>query len=523
MQPIHFQDSISENIAWEPRENRFTFLHIEHVFSEKTDWNCTIHGKLWQYNLHYFNYLLQPNLDPDEGFRCMLDFVDHLPNVPCALEPYPTSLRIIHWVKYLSRHTSTTAHSILDPSLYAQAYILADNLEYHLLGNHLLENGFALLFAAYYFQDEYLLRLAEKILIAELHEQILPDGGHFERSPMYHQTILYRVLDACNLLKNNQNTRFPQINLWAEGASEEHKFICRLGLSMESVASKMLNWIGHMHFQNGDLPRFNDTAPGIAPTAPALLDYAKRLSAEMNLWAEWEQIPLGPSGYRKFQGFRYEIITDVGDIGPDYQPGHAHCDTLSFEMYVDHQPILVNTGTSTYEKDERRQRERSTAAHNTVQITNQEQSEMWAGFRVARRAKAFIMKDEPMLLQATHTGYDHLGVHHIRKFECHEAMVRISDHISASPQRDGAGTQNTFLTPCRAYFHFHPDVAVHLKNDSLLCENLTIAFQGFSKIYLETYDFAEGFNLRRPATKAVVEFESYLESSFIVENPLPHR
>ncbi len=210
--PLDFQEFVPAYNTWQPHENRFRFLHVEQVFSEKTDWHCTAHGKLWQYNLHYFDCLHQPDLDPTDGLRLMLDFVEKLPNTPAALEPYPTSLRIINWVKFLSAHPSPlTPHPSLDKSLYAQAHILADNLEHHLLGNHLLENGFALLFAACRYGDERLFRLAEKILSAELQEQTLPDGGHFERSPMYDQTILHRVLDAYNLLKNNTIPQLPKI------------------------------------------------------------------------------------------------------------------------------------------------------------------------------------------------------------------------------------------------------------------------------------------------------------------------
>ena len=32
---------------------------------------------------------------------------------------------------------------------------------------------------------------------------MLGDGGHFERSPMYHCIMLYRVLDCYNLVRNN--------------------------------------------------------------------------------------------------------------------------------------------------------------------------------------------------------------------------------------------------------------------------------------------------------------------------------
>ena len=39
------------------------------------------------------------------------------------------------------------------------------------------------------------------ILAEQLAEQILSDGGHFERSPMYHAIILEDMLDVLNLAK----------------------------------------------------------------------------------------------------------------------------------------------------------------------------------------------------------------------------------------------------------------------------------------------------------------------------------
>ena len=81
------------------------------------------------------------------------------------------------------------------------------------------------------------------------------------------------------------------------------------------------------------------------------------------------------------------MFIDFGKIGPSYQPGHAHSDTFNFELIKNGNPFIVDTGVSTYEKNERRQIERSTSSHNTITIGDYEQSEVWGGFRVAKRAK----------------------------------------------------------------------------------------------------------------------------------------
>ncbi|HND89705.1 MAG TPA: alginate lyase family protein, partial [Saprospiraceae bacterium] len=374
IESLVFQDFLPAVATWWPSENRFRFLHIEQSFSEKTDWDFAAHGKLWQYNLHYFDCLHQKDLGPAEGFCLMHHFVEHLPDVPAALEPYPTALRIINWVKFLAKHDPVQAHTALDRSLYAQAYVLADHLEYHLLANHLLEDGFGLLFAALRYRDKYLFRRAAQVLDSELPEQILPDGGHYERSPMYHQILLGRMLDLHNLLANNA----PLVDALTASAGIAPRCLAELGPRSQA----MLGWMQAMTHPDGRMARFNDAVDGIAPAAAELVSYARRLGLE----ALAPFRGLSASGYFRPDSVVYTLIADAGPVGPDHQPGHAHSDTLSFEMSVGEEPFLVNTGISTYEKNGRRHYERSTAAHNTVTINDCEQSDTWSGHRVGRRA-----------------------------------------------------------------------------------------------------------------------------------------
>ena len=175
-----------------------------------------------------------------------------------------------------------------------------------MLGNHLLENGFALLFGAYYFKDEILYKQAVKILKTELIEQRLKDGGHFELSPMYHQTMLFRVLDCIQLIK---------LNLWKNDD---------LLLFLESIASRMISWLKEVTFDNGDIPMVNDSSFGIAPSTEELLYYGERLRIQP------KDTKLSDSGYRMFKNQKFELFVDVGIVGASYQPAHAHSDTFNF-------------------------------------------------------------------------------------------------------------------------------------------------------------------------------------------------
>ena len=170
------------------KDGEFTILNLSKKFDSKIDWNYSQYGKLWTYNLTYFEYLKER-----EDLSLIYDFIENICSIKDGLEPFPISLRGINWIKFLTKYEIKDKK--IDDSLYAQYYILLDNLEYHLLGNHLLENGFSLLFGAYYFQDETLYKKAKEILEKELNEQILDDGAHFELSPMYHQLMLFRLLD----------------------------------------------------------------------------------------------------------------------------------------------------------------------------------------------------------------------------------------------------------------------------------------------------------------------------------------
>jgi hypothetical protein len=201
---LTLKPSIPSNQSYFSEENRFQFLNQSQVFEpNQIKWNDEqTYGKLWAYNLNYFEFLNQENLTQTQGLALIRAYIQASPNLKTGLEPYPASLRAINWIKFLSKYQIQNPE--IDGFLMAQYTRLSDNLEYHLMGNHLLENAFSLLFGGFYFKNEGFLSSANKILQEELPEQILADGGHFERSPMYHQIVIFRVLDCLNLVRNNE-------------------------------------------------------------------------------------------------------------------------------------------------------------------------------------------------------------------------------------------------------------------------------------------------------------------------------
>lgn len=396
----------------------FTFLNQSVTFPENVDWNYPKNGKLWQYNLNYFDFLNQPDLEVTTGIELIRHFISQTAELSGGLEPYPTSLRIINWIRFLSRHHLQIP--VIDAHLRAQIRLLENRLEYHLLGNHLLENGFALLIGALYFQDHERYQKALQLVRSELTEQLHQDGGHYERSPMYHQILLDRLLDVCHLIQNDTWHQSPDAD----------KFLIR-------QAGRMLGWLCAVTFANGEIPLMNDAAEGIAPTTNQLRAKAKLLGIEP------EATPLSDSGFRRLSTSTYELLTNVGNIGPEYQPGHAHADTFSFVLHVKGQPVIVDSGTSTYETNARRQWERSTTAHNTVQIDNIDSSEVWGGFRVGRRANVTLLEDSPTQIHAQHNGYQYIDSLHNRQWISTANQLTIVDSISS----EQTSTARFYLAP----------------------------------------------------------------------------
>ncbi len=455
------------------QDGAFTFLNLQKNFGDTIDWNYQGYGKLWNYNLQYFNYLHQDSLAGAKKLAYLNDISSWLKDGRLKLEPYPVSLRIMNVIRYLSESSINQPEVIED--IYGQLNYLNQHIEYHLLGNHVLENGFALLMGGSFFKIKAVETKAKKLLRKELDEQTLGDGGHFELSPMYHQIILFRVLELIDWYRNPED-RDQQFLMFAE-----------------QKAVKMLGWLNKMSFKCGDIPHFNDSADGIAYSTWQLNQFA----AELGLAASENQI-LADSGYRKFASAKCEFVADVGPIGPSYQPGHSHADALSFVLYVNDAPVIVDTGTSTYQIGEQRSAERSTAAHNTVVVGNTNQSQVWGGFRVGQRAETKILVDSDGHLSASHDGYKKaFGVVHQRDFVFDSDSITINDKLEGN---DGL-TSTLFL-------HFHPDRIVTINAENLIIiDNIALIYCNTpAKLKLGKYQHATGFNLYREASSVVVDF-----------------
>jgi len=323
--------------------------------------------------------------------------IDRLDGVPWSTpgifrdlwNPYTASHRLINLLTALHLHKAPTDRGtdgwrILEHARRCAAFIASDP-ERDIQANHLLKNWTALaVYAASTPSPPSVFPSLDRKVARSLEQLILEDGGHAERSPMYHALGL---LDIEVLL--------------ASGAVPE------LQSRLIDVADRMRHALSLLTHPDGDIALFNDAWLGGAPSS-------RDLGAEPAATTA-RAVALPQTGYVRLESHEEAAIFDCGPCGLDLQPGHAHADFLSLEFSVGGHRFLVDPGTPTYTAGERRDRLRSAASHNGPHVDGAEPIEFWKSFRIGRRANAGGLHDAglaeaPLWCAGWQDGYATLGV-----------------------------------------------------------------------------------------------------------------
>ncbi|MHA1108383.1 MAG: heparinase II/III domain-containing protein, partial [Alphaproteobacteria bacterium] len=210
---------------------------------------------------------------------------------------------------------------------------------------------------------------------------VLADGGHSERSPMYHLLALLdmRILRAC-------------------------------GLEPETV-EKMEAALRVMTHPDGEIALFNDSWFGEAPPQSQIIPPDETT----------ETATLVETGYTRLGHGGDAVIFDHGPWGPDDNPAHAHGDFLSVEISVAGRRLIVDPGVATYTTGDQRHATRSAASHNGPHVAGEDTLELWGSFRVGKRARAGALSDSalagfaPLFRGGWQDGYQNRGIM-VRRF-----------------------------------------------------------------------------------------------------------
>ncbi|GAC1396512.1 MAG: hypothetical protein NVSMB68_13230 [Thermoanaerobaculia bacterium] len=404
---------------------------------ERPAWHQADVPRLWRYYLHYFDYARDLAALAAAGERKLaygtfkhiaLSWIRSNGRISGdGWHPYTVSLRIANWCGAAAFFAGELDDDpefggLFLASLYGQARFLSRNRETDVRGNHLLTNLTALICAGTFFEGDEAQRwraASLKQLEREVAEQVLDDGGHFERAPWYHVQVLQYLRNTLLVLRRNDKP--PP---W-----------------LETAVAAMEKYLRLIVPPSGRLPLLKDSILVPVPSSrmPPLTSY------------------LPASGYVVSRDDRRGdfLIADYGRVGPEYNSAHAHADMFSFELSVDGSPLVVDAGIYEYQDQEWRHRFRSTAAHNTVEVEEQDQSEIWSSFRIARRARLHQVSwsdhNDVCVIQGEHDGYTRLPTP-----VTHRRTMIIADRIWAVvDELFGRGDVRA-----KSRIHLHPGRAV---------------------------------------------------------------
>ena len=450
-------------------DGRFRYWDQERHLELSRPWEDEDLGKSWTYPVHYFDYLpglvdgggvrtvdsagertsSQPTAIPSGRDRdaSLFGFVEswldaHPPGTGIAWEPYPTALRLVNWVDAIhalgNRAPSIWQQRCLH-SIYLQAEWLTRRLERHLLGTHLWKDAKALLIAASVFDDERSRRwkhTAARLLQRELEAHVRQDGSHVEPSIMYHCTALEDLLDLLNF---------------------HHAVDAAFGAQIEAVAGRMLEFANSVQTPAGGFPLLGDAWEGGAPSPAELIAYAGRLGLPAPAAPGPGMCSLPQAAVVAWRDARLYVLADVGGVGPPHLSGHGHCDSLSFELWAHATPIVVDSGTWSYEAGDKRHACRSTRAHNTLEVDGREQHEIWSAFRVARRSAVELLAVTPSSVEAALVPWFDKRLRVCRVFTFEPGILRVDDRV------EGPDTHRVV-----SRFHLHPACEMERSGDRLL-------------------------------------------------------
>lgn len=281
------------------------------------------------------------------------------------------------------------------------------------------------------------LRRSLELLTAELPQQILPDGGHCERSPARHLGVLRDLVDV-------------KSTLHAAGVEVP----AELQLAIEAMGPTL------RLFQHGDggLALFNGSSAEEGFKVDMVL---RRADARRR-----PRLSAPQSGFQRVQAGRTLLLVDAGVPAPPGLDRFAHAGTLSLELSIGRERLVVNCGTPGPGAAGRswRQAVRATAAHSTLTLAETNSAALAASGRrvgpgLLQRPDTVHCRREELdgatLLEMQHDGYllPYGAIHHRRLYLAPGGDdLRGEDRVELVEPARGLGLAYALR------FHLHPQV-----------------------------------------------------------------
>lgn len=411
------------------------------TFEGVVDWTYQPHRNqdwTWDLNRHtYFITLGRAYAYTGDGryaHQCrslLLDWLAHNPprvDHPNWRSPLEVAIRISTWTWAL--YYFRDAPEFEDEALLAclsgieaHGRYLAASLEHHVPNNHLLLEAKALALAGILFPEFRAAKRWHEVglrtLWTEVLRQVYSDGVHGELATCYHRIIICELLEMLVLLENNNQPIPPEVLGRFSCMLDYEASITKPDGSIPLLGDSSLDdvLIRYAPLSGGAVFLGRDDLAGTVLDEPTLWlvgpKRAERLSKQSN--AKFPESRLFPKGgYAVMRhGWGEEtmyLVFDCGPFGYPPAPGHGHADALSIELYANGCTLLLDPGVYGYFLGASwRNFFRSTRAHNTVVVDDQDQSRLLDTWRVYQPARTtlhrWITSHTLDFADASHDGY----------------------------------------------------------------------------------------------------------------------
>ena len=349
-----------------------------------------------------------------------------------AWDPAVTGRRLANWLgqyEFFAASAEIEFRQSLIQSIEQQARHLAGALPAGYAGSALIGALKGLILAGTALPEGATCRnKGLEMLERELRRQILPDGGHIERCPGTLMGVLRDLIDIRAAASAAQAQTPP---------------------SIEAAIASMAPILRLCQHGDGKLALFNGTNEGDSLYIDLALQRCPGPKRPLMTAPE--------SGFQRLQISRSVIIVDAGPPPPAAYDNEAHAGTLSFELSVGRERIIVNCGAQMGSL-EWREAQRSTAAHSTLSLADRNSSEVLAGRGLGSRPRHVVCRrveeEDAQLLEMSHDGYQsRFGMTHHRSLYLAPGGtdLRGEDRLEST-----TGTSKPLAFAIR--FHLHPDI-----------------------------------------------------------------
>ena len=318
-------------------------------------------------------------------------------NWACAMD---VALRAVSWIWgfYFMADApacrSAEFRTLFLRNLFLHGEFVATHLEKaDLNGNHYLCDGVGLVFVGCLFggmaRGRKWQRIGRELVISEIFKQVTPDGVDFEQSTAYHRLVLEAWATAFLLLEAHGEpipadawTRLERMCEYVDaytkpdglaplvGDADDGR-VQILGTARTGDHRYLLSSAALMF----DRPSFKARAgcfwdESFWTFGPEGLDRFRAMPAEPD---PLRSVAFNDGGFYVLRSESAHVFIDCGDVGMRGRGGHGHNDILSFELFLNGFNVVSDCGAYLYTASrEWRNRFRSTAFHNGLQVDDQE-------------------------------------------------------------------------------------------------------------------------------------------------------